>query len=1082
MSTSGSPVFNEVLNIQVDTSQFAAQMAQVEHIYNDHLVKMQQSAKQFDGFEQVGKQIQGATSYVEQFGAAFEKALIRVPARLAVMALIGAAIATVVEPIRLLNDGMENLEGHSSAFNEMRESLKDTASHIESVAATPIFAALLEQMNQLGAWFKDNKVYVDNIALSFGNMATSLLKAAVEFATTDLAKGAFKGLAELGVSLAYIFGSTLVSLRAIAELLPQLGTYLGAMAGNTNQIFSTDFSHKDQATDVTDRIDAIIKKHDEDQHKLTELAASMDKSIEGQSNQNIPAVPDRNTETLADPKTKFNARLAETKRFYDEQKNIVHEAISDKTLSHQDAAPKIHAIITAEEKAIDALVSKYKNLAVEVGHLTGKTPADISKAQASYSRADATGGDALDKQDSAARRDANSERLADQKIFSAAFLKIADDDARAEVALIKRAVAEGSMTREAGVDADIAEEQRRHFSAMGEIAGRVGAPGSREAAERNTALAEEMSRNLRTQTALTAAHEEAVTKDADALDKFNVAQLNAMITAKEANASEAEALGHRREHLALTKEIIQLKQAEANLELQTAKDKRSSDIAGSPEDMKDAVVIAQLQAKIAQLQTQANNAKYGSTALGKYIENEDLGKSNSPTEKFASETGLDAASTDYGNANGGLQKFAAGLEGATGVMKSLSTAVADAVAAYKQSGALGAAASLLNNKSVTSGIGSIADSMSQNVGDVADKVGSMAPVIGPMIGQMFSAITTMFSQGIQTMVNNINQQIAAINQQAQLKQIGIQQQIAELKAEEQTAINELGGKKKASSQLKTILTSLNSQIAQLQYQAQQTVQQFNDMATAGGLGNMTGIMASWASTWEQINQQVEQYIQAGGSIATAAEYMNQQLKAQRQQLQDQVNQGDATAINDAIQLNNLLTQRVQMMKDEAATEFGMLNSDSMERRTASAVQLGTALTKQRNAFALQLQQTNSQIALDQSRVAAEGKIFSIATSLAALQAQSNALNLAALDQQLKKMQDMQTLINATNGMVFTSASINPNAGLNGTQAGIPGEPTVAGPINMTVTINGNVTEKNAATLGSEIAKSIRSGRTTLTAH
>jgi hypothetical protein len=377
----------------------------------------------------------------------------------------------------------------------------------------------------------------------------------------------------------------------------------------------------------------------------------------------------------------------------------------------------------------------------------------------------------------------------------------------------------------------------------------------------------------------------------------------------------------------------------------------------------------------------------------------------------------------------------------------------------------------------------------QSAGDAMGGIGALSkisdemPMIGPAIGAVMSVVTNLFSQSIQNMVNDINQQVAAINQQAQLKQIGIQQQIEELKAEEQSAINQLGGKKKATDQLKTILTSLNTQIAQLQFQAAQTVQQFNDMAAAGGLGNMTGIMASWASTWEQINQQVEQYIQAGGSVTTAAEYMNQQLQAQRQTLQDQLNQGDTTAINDAIQLNQLLTQRVQMMKDEAATEFGMLNSDSVERRTASAVQLGTALTKQRDAYNLQLQQTNSQIALDQGRVAAEGKIFSIATSLAALQAQSNALNIAALNEQLAKFQDMQTLINATNGMTFTPGSINPGAGLNGTQAGIPGEPSVAGPINFAagaIVVNGDVTSESAATLGTAIAQSLRSGRTNLT--
>jgi hypothetical protein len=410
-------------------------------------------------------------------------------------------------------------------------------------------------------------------------------------------------------------------------------------------------------------------------------------------------------------------------------------------------------------------------------------------------------------------------------------------------------------------------------------------------------------------------------------------------------------------------------------------------------------------------------------------------------------------------------------------MKGLADAVDGAVAGYKKAGAMGAAASLLQNSNVTDTIGSIA-------GKASESLGSMVPVIGPMIGQMFSAISGLFQAGIQTMVNNINQQVQNINLAAQTKQIGIQQQIAELKAEEQSAIQALGGKKKASSQLTSILNSLNSQIAQLQYQAQQTVQQFNDMVAAANTGNAAGnsVASQWLNTWQQINAQVESYIQAGGSLATSAAYMNQQLQQQQQALTGQLNQGNVQAIQDALQLNQLEQQKVDMMKQEAATEFGMLNSDSVERRTASAVATGVALTTQRNAYAQQLLDLNNQITAEQEKVAAESKVFDLNQSIAALQNNQNALNIAALNQQLQSYQEMQAIIKATNGMVFTPGSINPGAGLNGSQAPIPGEPGVAGPVigTVNVTTTGPVTSENAATLGAAIASNIRSGRTTFT--
>jgi hypothetical protein len=72
---------------------------------------------------------------------------------------------------------------------------------------------------------------------------------------------------------------------------------------------------------------------------------------------------------------------------------------------------------------------------------------------------------------------------------------------------------------------------------------------------------------------------------------------------------------------------------------------------------------------------------------------------------------------------------------------------------------------------------------------------------------------------------------------------------------------------------------------------------------------------------------------------------------------------------------------------------------------------------------------------------------------------------------------MQSLIKATAGMNFTPGSINPQWGLNGTQAPIPGEPTVtSGPV-LNGDININVTANDAASLKDELRRKIRSSHT-----
>ena len=446
------------------------------------------------------------------------------------------------------------------------------------------------------------------------------------------------------------------------------------------------------------------------------------------------------------------------------------------------------------------------------------------------------------------------------------------------------------------------------------------------------------------------------------------------------------------------------------------------------------------------------------------------------------------------HSSGILETFGLGLQAATTFLTNFGQKLATAYTDLKK-GNIGGAVSAASQAAggAAGAIGAIADSASQTATDAASQIGnamgsfaSSIPLIGGLIGGAVSMISQFFSTSIQNMVTDLQDQIQAIGLQASTKQIGIQQQIAELKQAEQTAQAELGGKKKAASQLQSIMQSLNSQIVTLEYQAAQTVQTFNDLVQAANTGTAAGnaVATQWLNTWTQVNQQVEAYIQAGGSAVVAAAYLNQQLQTQQTQLQTQLNSGNQTAISDALQLNQLEQQKVEMMQKEAQTEFGLLNSDSLERNVASAVATGQQLTQQREAYAEQITQLNYQLTTEQLKVAAETQIFNLATSTAALQAQSNALTLFSLQQQLNAYKEIQAILSATSGLSFApgQGAGAPGAGLNGNQASIPGLPGVTGTSTVSigtinVNTNGPVTATNAQSLGAAIAQNIASGRT-----
>lgn len=1141
-------VFTEVLQIGIDTSVFAAQMKEVETIYANSIKNMPELGAV--GTTSMGKEMQAvaadftsaakkievaaasvtedvsimvsqsnanmatmaekaqenaakaassltkSTSVMEKFGDQLVRSAVRIPA----MLLVGTAIAGIFEavraPIDFVVEGLHNLEAQSTSFQETRLQLTNIFGSLASVAATPIFDLLLSQMKELAKWLQDNKVFVDNLALGFGQMAAALISTTVEFAKLDVIKESLKGLATI-----LIYGT-----GAISGLINKFGTLAGILS---------EFGHKDFYTisggESNKRINALLDNYvkQEDQNAAA-IVQAID-ALNGKANANIPNIqPPTENKAPGEVVAEFRLKLSDIRTASDEQLRAIDKQVSDQLINLTEASNKKTSILEKERGTISTLIDKYKDLAAQavrredLGHATEnpeKTEQHIRAIQETIQRGSIGGQGSYNKsitgQETVAYEKAAKERADIDKAEHVAALKLQEQSYKAEVELVKKAVSEGHMTREAGVLADIGLEKIRHEATIAELSTRKAAPGSLDETNKQNSIDTENQKNNDANTALQRALTDARRQDTIALDAYYAAIAKNNIALKEEAAQEQGVIGNKTKQRELLKEIIALKIAETQAELDAAKARFQED-QGTPKARADEQQIATLQARIATLQNQKANATFSSTEIGKQQRAAAGGLSIDLNDELKSALHLEEVAQDMQNARGSLQQFSVGLEGAVVVIGDIKNAISNAVSAYQSGGALGAAGSLLQDKSVDKGI-------TKGVGSLLGTDSPITKMVGqalPLVGSALSLVTSFFSAGIQKMVDTINNKISDINNKASLGQITLSDQIKDLQAEKQDAISQLGGSKKkgAKDELSKILKSLNQEIAELQKQQKEIITNFNQAVLAASLGS--SVMTDWYKTWTQINQEVKQYVDAGGSLATAAQFLNQQLQQQQAKLQDDLNDGNQTAIQDAINLNSLLKQRVQMMKDEAATEFGLLNADSTERRTSNAVKLGTELSKQRALFADQLTDVNNQISLGEQKVALEGKVFDINKSLADLQASSNALTLHSLNEQLAKYQDMATLLAATKGMVFGPGNIPTAAGAT---LPIPGEPTVNGPVvapggglrsgvgnnshpiadpgvsggahfySGAIVVQGDVSAQNAATLGKEIARNIRSG-------
>lgn len=304
--------------------------------------------------------------------------------------------------------------------------------------------------------------------------------------------------------------------------------------------------------------------------------------------------------------------------------------------------------------------------------------------------------------------------------------------------------------------------------------------------------------------------------------------------------------------------------------------------------------------------------------------------------------------------------------------------------------------------------GAIGAGFSQVGGMVGGPVGAVMQTVGGII----SAISGMFTAAAKHIAENIATQFDLTMRKYQNGQASLSATLQQVEQERTDAINRLSGQKGGQDQLNKLLPQFDQIIAQLKQQQTQIVDSFErsakEMQLIGDLGGTT--LNTFAQKWTQINDEVEKYLSAGGSVQTANQYISDSLKQLQQQAENGLNSGLQTAIQDAQNLNNLIPQRTQLEQQEKQKEFGIQNGDALERNLAPAIRIGQQLSQARTQYNQQLTNLNNQIVLVTQKVALEKQVYNLATDTASLNAASNALALVNLQQQVEQWKQMKEIV------------------------------------------------------------------------
>lgn len=296
---------------------------------------------------------------------------------------------------------------------------------------------------------------------------------------------------------------------------------------------------------------------------------------------------------------------------------------------------------------------------------------------------------------------------------------------------------------------------------------------------------------------------------------------------------------------------------------------------------------------------------------------------------------------------------------------------------------------------------------------VGSMVGGPVGAVMQTVGGIISAISGMFTAAAKHIAESIATQFDLTMQKYQNGQTSLTQTLQQVEQERTDAINRLSGQKGGQDQLDKLLPEFDQAIAQLKQEQKQIIDNFErgakEIQLVGTLGDTT--LETFAQKWAQINDEVEKYTSAGGSLQTASQYLSESLKQLQQQAENSLNSGESTAIQDAKTLNNLIQQRTQLLQDEKQKEFGIQNADAIERNLAPAIRVGQQLNEARTKFNSQLTDLNNPIDLETQKVALEKQVYNIATDTASLNAQSNQLALQSLQQQVEQWKQLQQIVN-----------------------------------------------------------------------
>lgn len=393
---------------------------------------------------------------------------------------------------------------------------------------------------------------------------------------------------------------------------------------------------------------------------------------------------------------------------------------------------------------------------------------------------------------------------------------------------------------------------------------------------------------------------------------------------------------------------------------------------------------------------------------------------NLPTQNTGSSNASSSDSdTDSASA---MQRWTTGLVAVTGELSNFADALT------KSTSVVGGMAS-----GATGGAG-IGNTISSALG-VAGPWGQIA---GAAAGAILGGITGAKNAEMSSELSALNTQYTSIMDAFHSNTDNLQEAIQQMQELISEASVDEANSKKGGSQFASLISQYSEQLVQLQDQQSSII---SDMETQLAVFSTPTGMQQFLTNLNQIIEQYDKFAGAAENamqLAQANSWLTDSLSSYTTQMENTFVQDEEGGINDALQLNSLLSERSTLISNLNDSIMNVLEQGVLTRQQTTAQTKGQQIELLESQSSSQLDSINQEISLEQYKVAIETSLYNLAMTSMGLEAQLLALQEGQASQSLAAIQALQQLISALQGGSYNFGSISAILASLGFSSNIPG--------------------------------------------